>query len=275
MRFFLLFISVMIGAVQCTPKSNLPFGERLIKFGLNDAPTMQNAYAALAMQYRLNANEQVIDSAWVYYFPQTTKPTNDWMSRVYELKQGERRRWDYSDAMQVDTLLNSAPSEVAYVDIEVLHCFRDAEALGNHWMDRAQTQDWEEAEIVKWYDATQVYEKRKGIKWKKYETPNAGVPLKKGDKVRTCITAQLLNGKSLGSPIWVDATVGMPDQWIPAIQWVMPSLCSGDSVSVVSESQYCFGKLGIPGLNIPPSVPIIFQIGVHVAPVSVVTLSHD
>ena len=275
MRFFLLCIGLMVWAVQCTPKSNLPYGERLIKFGLNDAPIMQNAYAALGMQYRLNAKEQVIDSAWVYYFPQTTKPANDWMTRVYSLKQGERKRWDFSDAMQVDTLLDNSPSEVVYVDIEILHCFRDAEALGNHWMDRAQTQDWEEAEIVKWYDATQVYEKRKGIKWKKYEVPNAGLPLKKGDKVRTTISARLLNGKPIGSTIWVDATVGMPDQWIPAIQWVMPHLCYGDSVRVISESQYCFGKQGIPGLNIPPAVPIIFQIGVHVAPVSVVTLSHD
>lgn len=105
--------------------------------------------------------------------------------------------------------------------------------------------------------------------------PNTGVPLKKGDKVRTCITAQLLNGKSLGSLIWVDATVGMPDQWIPAIQWVMPYLCYGDSVQVIAESQFCFGKAGSAGLHIPPAVPIIFQFGVHVSPVSVVTLRHD
>jgi hypothetical protein len=271
-----LFSFVFLVLIQCTPKSDLPYGERLIKFGLNDAPAMENAYAALAMQYRLNAKEQVIDSAWVYYFPHTTKPANDWMSRVYALKQGERKRWDFSDAMHVDTLLDNSPSEVAFVDIEVLHCFRDEGALGNHWMDRAQTQDWEEAEIVKWYDATQVYEKRKGLKWKKYEvSPNTGLPLKKGDNVRTTISAHLLNGKPIGSTIWVDATVGMPDQWIPAIQWVIPHLSYGDSVTVISESQYCFGKQGIPGLQIPPAVPIIFQIGVHVAPVSVVTLSHD
>lgn len=275
MRFFLLCISVMLGAVQCTPKSDLPFGERLIKFGPNDAPELKTAHAALAMQYRLNEDEQVIDSAWVYYFPSITAPANDWMARVYALKQGERRRWDFSDAMQVDTLLAKSTGDVAYVDVEIVHCFSDAVALGNHWMDRAQTHDWEEAEIVKWFDATAHYEKRKGLKWKKYEVPNAGVPLKKGDKVRTCITAQLLNGKSLGSPIWVDATVGMPDQWIPAIQWVMPYLCYGDSVQVIAESQFCFGKSGSAGLNIPPAVPIIFQFGVHVSPVSVVTLRHD
>jgi hypothetical protein len=276
MRILLFCLGVVMGAVHCTPKSQLPFGERLITFGLNDAPAMENAYAALAMQYRLNAKEQVIDSAWVYYFPQTAPPANDWMSRVYALKQGERKRWDFSESMKVDTLLDNSAPEVAYVDVEVLHCFRDAEALGNHWMDRAQTHDWEEAEIVKWYDATQVYEKRKGLKWKKYAVPpNTGLPLKKGDKVRTIISAHLLNGKTIGSAICVDATVGMPDQWIPAIQWVMPHLCYGDSVTVISESQYCFGKQGIPGLKIPPGVPIIFQIGVHVVPVSFVTLWDD
>lgn len=275
MRFFLLSISVMLVAVQCTPKSNLPYGERLIKFGLNDAPPLKTAYAALALEYQLNAEEEVIDSAWVYYFPQSAQPANDWMSRVYDLKQGERKRWDFSEAMTVDTLLAHATVNPAYIDIEIVHCFPDAQALGNHWMDRAQTHDWEEAEIVKWFDATALYEKRKGLKWKKYEVPNAGMPLKKGDHVRTCIAAQLLNGKKLGSPIWVDATVGMPDQWIPAIQWVMPYLCYGDSVQVIAESQFCFGKSGSAGLNIPPAVPIIFQIGVHVTPVSVVTLRHD
>lgn len=275
MRFFLFFIGVVIWAVQCTPKSQLPFGERLIKFGLNDAPAMENAYAALAMQYRLNAKEQVIDSAWVYYFPHTTKPANDWMSRVYALKQGERKRWDFSDAMHVDTLLDNSPSEVAFVDIEVLHCFRDEGALGNHWMDRAQTQDWEEAEIVKWFDAAQFYHKRKGMKWRNIEKPNAGKKLQKGDRVQTNISARLLNGKSVGSAVTMESMMGMPDQWIPAVQWAMPHLCDGDSIQLIAQSDFCFGKAGNGGLQIPPAVPIIFQIGVHVAPVSVVTLSHD
>ncbi|MEY2938585.1 MAG: hypothetical protein RL062_1174, partial [Bacteroidota bacterium] len=41
MRILLFCLGVVIMAVQCTPKSQLPFGERLIKFGLNDAPAME------------------------------------------------------------------------------------------------------------------------------------------------------------------------------------------------------------------------------------------
>ncbi len=274
MRWLLYSLSILL-LVQCTPKSNLPFGERLIQFGTNDAPRLADMYAAVGIQYRLDADERVLDSSWVYFFPSSVKPTNEWQQRVYALCQGERKRWDFSEEMKEDSLLRRSSSDVAFVDVQIMHCFATAEQLGNHWMDRAQTRDWEEEEIVKWFDAGQFYHKRKGMKWRNIEKPNAGLKLQHGDKVHTYIAASLLNGKSLGNVVSMDAVMGVPDQWIPAVQWAMPHLCDGDSIQLIAQSEYCFGKAGNGGLQIPPSVPIIFQIGVHVTPASVVTLSHD
>lgn len=270
-----LFSFFFLVLIQCTPKSDLPYGERLIQFGVNDAPKLADMHAAVAIQYRLNADEKVIDSSWVYYFPAALSPENGWQQRIYAMSQGERKRWDFTEEMMEDSLLRKSGSEVAFVDVQIVHCFATPEQLGNHWMDRAQTQDWEEAEIVKWFDAAQFYHKRKGMKWRNIEKPNAGKKLQKGDRVQTHISARLLNGKSVGSAVTMESMMGMPDQWIPAVQWAMPHLCDGDSIQLIAQSDFCFGKAGNGGLQIPPSVPIIFQIGVHVLPASVVTLSHD
>ncbi len=259
--------------VQCTPKSDLPYEEQLIQFSDENKP-LKDQYGALALKYWLDDDGRVLDSSFCYLI-QLQEKDNPWFERLLIMNCGERKRWKWDQLSMGDSLQVQRKIEPAFVDIQLVQCFASEQDLGNHWMDMSQTHEMPEDEIIRNFRSQFLFSKRVGLKWRKFEVPTAGQKLESGAMVRTGISAELLNGRSLGSPIWMEAELGKPDQWIPAIGWVVPFALDGDSLEIIAKSEYCFGKQGSEMLQIPPDVPIIFHVGIHRSDPSVVTLRHD
>jgi len=235
-----------------------PWEEQLIAFGDSDA-TIGQSYRAWSMVFFLNDQHQVIDSQYVYLSPQALKNTA-FQERVNLLHEGDCKEWEVVSETNLAPLLD-LPAQSRWQQIRCIQLLTELE-WKKQLMDLVQTNEMSEEQAVHHYAAESFDERRPGLAWR-WIRRSTSAPISDSAEVMTHIGTSLCNGQSVGNPMRLQAKKGQPDQWAPAVQWVLKYLADGDSVEIIAKSEFAFGMNGSAILGIPGGTPLIFHLGVR------------
>jgi FKBP-type peptidyl-prolyl cis-trans isomerase len=235
-----------------------PWQEQLIAFGEGDA-TIGNSYRAWSMVFFLNEQHQVIDSQYVYLSPQSLNNTA-FQERVNLLHEGDIKEWEVVSETNLAPLLE-VPAQARWQQIRCIQLLTEAE-WKKQLMDLVQTQELSEEKAVEYYAQESFDERRPGLAWR-WIRRSTSAPISDSAEVMTHIATTLCNGQLVGNPMRLQAKKGQPDQWAPAVQWVLKYLADGDSVEIIAKSEFAFGQNGSAILGIPGGTPLIFHLGVR------------
>jgi hypothetical protein len=235
-----------------------PWEEQLIAFGEGHA-TIGNSYRAWSMVFFLNEQHQVIDSQYVYLSPQSLGKSA-FQDRVNLLHEGDCKEWEVVSETNLAPLLE-VPAQSRWQQIRCIQLLTEAE-WKKQLMDLVQTQELSEEKAVEYYAQESFDERRPGLAWR-WIRRSTSAPISDSAEVMTHILTTLCNGQSVGNPMRLQAKKGQPDQWAPAVQWVLKYLADGDSVEIIAKSEFAFGKNGSAILGIPGGTPLIFHLGVR------------
>jgi hypothetical protein len=235
-----------------------PWEEQLIAFGEGDA-TIGNSYRAWSMVFFLNDQHQVIDSQYVYLSPQALKNAA-FQDRVNLLHEGDCKKWEVVSETNLSEIL-AVPADARWQQIRCIQLLTELE-WKKQLMDLVQTQELSEEKAVEYYAQESFDERRPGLAWR-WIRRSTSAPISDSAEVMTHIGTTLCNGQSVGNPMRLQAKKGQPDQWAPAVQWVLKYLADGDSVEIITKSEFAFGMNGSAILGIPGGTPLIFHLGVR------------
>ncbi len=235
-----------------------PWQEQLIAFGEGDA-TIGQSYRAWSMVFFLNEQHQVIDSQYVYLSPHSLKNTS-FQERINLLHEGDCKEWEVVAETNMSSLLD-IPNQARWQQIRCIQLLTELE-WKKQLMDLVQTNEMSEEQAVHHYAAESFDERRPGLAWR-WIRRSTSSPISDSAEVMTNIGTTLCNGQSVGNPMHLQAKKGQPDQWAPAVKWVLKYLADGDSVEIIAKSEFAFGLKGSELLGIPGGTPLIFNLGVR------------
>ncbi len=187
---------------------------------------------------------------------------NSFHQRFLSLRKGERYQWKLSNDWKDPFLVS--PISYHFLDMEILCTWTVKEWLGA-LSQMAQQSTFPEDSIVSWvgynWIGDQAWEvKKDGLLWR-WIRHGQGNQIDTSVMVSTWISTHHLNGDMIGEPLNMAAKLGHQQQWVPAVQWALPYLKEGDSIEIVSKSQWTYQDPSQLGL--PPHTPLKFYLGVH------------
>ncbi len=234
-----------------------PWQEELIAFGEGDA-TIGNSHRAWSMVFFLDDQHQVVDSQYVYLSPQALGKSA-FQERVNLLHEGDIKEWEVVSETKLNCI-EKIPSNAKWVRIHCIQLLTESE-WKKQLMDLVQTKELTEEKAVEFYAQEGFDERRPGMAWRWLR--RGAQPIQDSAEVVTHIGTSLLNGQLVGNAFTLQAKKGQPDQWAPAVQWVLKYLADGDSVEIIAKSEFAFGLKGSELLGIPGGTPLIFHLGVR------------
>lgn len=256
---FLVFLAVAIAFLLAgCDDGRGPWQEQLIAFGEGEA-TVGSAHRAWSMVFYLDQDHHVIDSQFVYVSSQTALH-RPFQERVNVLHEGDIKEWEATN----ETLLSGiakVPSNAKWMRLQCIQLLTESE-WKKQLMDLVQTKELTEEKAIEYFSQENFEEKRPGLAWH-WLRKGAQSPIRDSAEVITHIGTTLLNGQSVGRSFTLQAKKGQPDQWAPAVQWVLKYLADGDSVEIIAKSEFAFGAQGSAALGIPGQTPLIFHLGVR------------
>ncbi len=235
-----------------------PWQEELIAFGEGDA-TIGNSHRAWSMVFYLDQNRHVVDSQFVYLSAQTAVHP-PFQERISLLHEGDIKEWEVVSETKLNCI-EKIPSNAKWLRVHCIQLLTESE-WKKQLMDLVQTQELTEEKAVEFYAQEGFDERRPGMAWR-WITRGKGNPIQDSAEVVTHIGTSLLNGQSVGNAFVLQAKKGQPDQWAPAVQWVLKYLADGDSVEIIAKSEFAFGHRGSELLGIPGGTPLIFHLRVR------------
>lgn len=256
-RFTLVLAVFVVYLLHGCKEDRGPWQEQLIAFGEGEA-TIGNSHRAWSMVFFLDDQHQVVDSQYVYLSPQTLGKSA-FQERVNLLHEGDIKEWEVVSETNLSKLL-PVPANARWQRIRCIQLLDEGE-WKKQLMDLVQTQELTEEKVVEFYAQEGFDERRPGMAWRWLR--RGAQPIPDSAEVVTHIGTSLLNGQSVGNAFVLQAKKGQPDQWAPAVQWVLKYLADGDSVEIVAKSEFAFGLKGSELLGIPGGTPLIFHLGVR------------
>lgn len=257
-RFTLTLAICVVFLLQGCEENRGPWQEQLIAFGEGEA-TVGTAHRAWSMVYYLDENSNVIDSQFVYVSKQTAVH-QPFQERINVLHEGDIKQWEVVSETKLKCL-EKIPTNAKWLRIQCIQLLTESE-WKKQLMDLVQTKELTEEKAVEFYAQEGFDERRSGMAWR-WITRGKGNPIQDSAEVVTHIGTSLLNGQLVGNAFTLQAIKGQPDQWAPAVQWVLKYLADGDSVEIIAKSEFAFGARGSAELGIPGQTPLIFHLGVR------------
>jgi hypothetical protein len=261
MKSFFLLVSIGIIFSSCDLFSDYPLDEKLIQFSDESKLVSESDKIHVRIIYRsrdrttLDSTSRFVNRDYFFWCP--------WLDeRFGKMKKGERYEWKLPDEWPDPVV----PPEwgAATLDVEVLETWTVKEWLST-LTRMAQTEVCTEDSVVKWvgenWIGDQPWEgKRSGLLWR-WLRKMEGPILDTNEQITTHISTRSLDGELIHSRVDISSYMQSQQQWIPAIQWVIPYLHDGDSIEIVSKSDWTFEQLD--ALGIPKHTPLKFNLGVH------------
>jgi hypothetical protein len=129
----------------------------------------------------------------------------------------------------------------------------------------AQQETFPEDSIMNWVGYNWIGDqswdvKKDGLLWR-WIRHGQGEQIDTIGMISTWISTHHLNGDAIGKSLNITAKLGHQQQWVPAVQWALPYLHDGDSIEIVSKSQWTYQDPSQLGL--PPHTPLKFYLGAH------------
>lgn len=261
MRVFWICILVSLCMTCCQYFKDGALEEKLVQFSDETMVVADADKIKVRIKYfnvegsLMDSTERFVNRDYFEWYP--------WLSgRFASLRKGERYQW---------TLVEDWPDpevplewNVALLDVEVLETWKLKEWLGA-LSQMAQSGLFPEDSVIQWLGANWIGDqpwegKRTGLLWR-WVRKMEGSTLDTNQQIVTHISTRSLDGELLYSRVDIVAYLNSQQQWIPAIQWVIPHLHDGDSVEIVSKSEWTFEQLD--QLGIPRHTPLKFNVGVH------------
>ena len=256
-RFTLVLAVFVVFLLHGCKEDRGPWQEQLIAFGEGEA-TVGSAHRAWSMISYLDQNHHVLDSQFVYVSKQTAAH-QPFQERINLLHEGDSKEWEVVSETNLKCT-EKIPSNAKWLRIHCIQLLTDSE-WKKQLMDLVQTQELTEEKAVEFYAQEGFDERRSGMAWRWLR--RGAQPIRDSAEVVTHIGTSLLNGQSVGNAFTLQAKKGQPDQWAPAVQWVLKYLADGDSVEIIAKSEFAFGLKGSELLGIPGGTPLIFHLGVR------------
>ena len=256
-RFALVLVVFVVFVLHGCKEGRGPWQEQLIAFGEGEA-NVGSAHRSWSMVFYLDQDHHVVDSQFVYVSKQTAVH-QPFQERINFLHEGDIKEWEVVSETNLKCI-DKIPSNAKWVRIQCIQLLTESE-WKKQLMDLVQTQELTEEKAVEFYAKEGFDERRPGMAWR-WITRGKGNPIQDSAEVVTHIGTSLLNGQSVGNAFTLQSKKGQPDQWAPAVQWVLKYLADGDSVEIVAKSEFAFGLKGSELLGIPGGTPLIFHLGV-------------
>lgn len=257
-RFTLTIAICVVFLLQGCDEDRGPWQEQLIAFGEGEA-TVGTAHRAWSMVYYLDENRNVIDSQFVYISKQTAVH-QPFQERINVLHEGDIKEWEVVSETKLKCI-EKIPTNAKWLRIQCIQLLTESE-WKKQLMDLVQTGELTEEKAIEYFSQENFEEKRPGLAWH-WLRKGTQSPIQDSAEVITHIGTTLLNGQSVGRSFTLQAKKGQPDQWAPAVQWVLKYLADGDSVEIIAKSDFAFGAQGSSALGIPGQTPLIFHLGVR------------
>ncbi len=235
-----------------------PWQEQLIAFGEGEA-TVASVHRAWSMVYYLDENLHVVDSQYVYVSKQTAVH-QPFQERINVLHEGDIKQWEVVSETKLKCI-EKIPTHAKWLRIQCIQLLTESE-WKKQLMDLVQTGELTEEKAIEYFSQENFEEKRPGLAWH-WLRKGTQSPIQDSAEVITHIGTTLLNGQSVGRSFTLQAKKGQPDQWAPAVQWVLKYLADGDSVEIIAKSDFAFSTQGSAALGIPGQTPLIFHLGVR------------
>jgi hypothetical protein len=261
MKYFFYFLLLSWSFCGCHLFGNADLEERLVQFSDEVRTVGESDKIQLRIMYK-NQEGELKDSL-VKFVGRDYFEWHPWLSmRFSQLKKGERYVW---------TLTENWPDpevplewKVAYLDVEVMDTWQSKEWL-SALTTMAQSKLYPEDSVIHWLGMNWIGNepwdvKKPGLLWR-WIRKNEVASLDTSQQIVTHISTHHLNGDLIREKIDLTAFIRTQGQWIPAIQWTIPYLHDGDSVEIVSKSDWTFDQPAL--LGIPSNTPLKFKVGVH------------
>jgi len=257
----LMFTFISFALMSCQYFGDASLEEKLVQFSDDNKLVSEADRIQLRIKYYneegrlMDSVERFVDRSYFDWYP--------WLSeRFAKLKKGERYQWILVD----DWPDPEVPIEwkVSRLDVEVLEIWKLKDWLAA-LSKMAQSELYPEDSVIHWLGANWIGDqpwegKRPGLLWR-WVRKKEGPLLDTSMQITTHISTHTLDGEMVHSSVDISAHMHSQQQWIPAIQWVIPYLHDGDSVEIVSKSDWTFQQLD--QLGIPNHTPLKFNVGVH------------
>ena len=256
-RIFFLFTI----ASQLTACAYFEEQEKLIQFS-DETQTIAQA-DRIQIRVILKDDQQICLDTLVRFVGKAFFNSNDkFNERFLQLRKGERYQWklpnDWTDPFFTQT------KSYRYMDLEVLQTWSVREWL-SAMTQMSQQSIYPEDSVMQWIGQNWIGDQpwdiqKDGLMWR-WLRHGKGAKIDTSMMISTWISTHHLNGESIGEKINITAKLGNQQQWISAIQWVIPYLQDGDSVEIVSKSQWTYEHP--EQFGIPPHSPLKFYLGAH------------
>ena len=257
------FCGWLIVAQGCWQSADSSLSERLIRF-TDDTLTVGSANGAEVLLIYKSTDGVVLDSSKKWISKEYFNFQPSFIDRFCQIKRGERFEWKLPENWKDPHFLSSM--EPAFLEIEVLEIWSKQKWM-NALTSMAQNEQFSEDTIVQWIgeDGLNMEHwdvKKSGLLWR-WLGDRSGVSLDSLQPLTTYIGTFLLDDTPVGKTIVVTALTSHQQQWIPAVQWVLPYAQDGDSIEIVSKSDWTFEHP--ENMGIAPHTPLKFRVGVHKA----------